>query len=217
MAPWDLLVRNAALPALVKFVFLTQGGLQLRAELPLSEDAGPAERIRETCEGLVSALSLPENSAQSSAPEPSLEKIDLKGLCREAGWPFIERGPDKLLVELEMPNHFWQAAIIPAGRGIHLSCELTALDSLAEESRGAIATFLLSASGALRLARAAVGTNGTRLEVAFSTLPTSHEISSALESLSVGCSLCGEETKMLLDPAIARRFQALRSSLEVSE
>ena len=56
IAPWDLLVRNAALPALVKFVFLTQGVLQLRAELPLSEDAGPAERIRETCEGLVSAL-----------------------------------------------------------------------------------------------------------------------------------------------------------------
>jgi len=49
-----------------------------------------------------------------------------------------------------------------------------------------------------------------RFEVGFGSAPSPSEISSALESLSVGCSLCGEEIKMLQDPAIARRFLALR-------
>ena len=49
-----------------------------------------------------------------------------------------------------------------------------------------------------------------QFEVVFGTAPSPLEISSALESLSVGCSLCGEEIKALQAPAIAERYLALR-------
>jgi len=210
--PWNLLQRNATLPGFAKFALAPGGSLQLRAELPLLEDADLAEQIRATCAGFEAACAFYDFSEPASAPEPPVEKLHLKDLCTAAGWPFIERGPDKLLIELETPGQFWQAVLVRAGCGVHLSCELGPVVSPAAESRDAIAQFLLSASGVLRLARAAVSVGAARLEVAFVAPPRAAEISSALESLSVGVQLCGEELKTLQDPAIARRFLELRGA-----
>jgi hypothetical protein len=83
-----------------------------------------------------------------------------------------------------------------------------------------MANLLLAASGALRLARAAVVMDGpawvARLEAVFGSLPCAAEISTSLESCSVGCSICGSEIKTLLDPAIAQRFLELRGSHAVA-
>jgi len=209
-APWSLLKRCAALSGFAKFARMTGGGVQLRAELPVLEEADLAGRIREACDGFESGLTLYDFSQSDAAPETPAGKTDLKRLCTEAGWSFIERGPEKLLVELESSAGFRQAAMVVNASGIHLSCELATCDSLAGESRDAIATLLLSVSGMVRLARAVLVAEVAQLEVSFNAPACAAEISSALESLSVGCSLCGEEIKMLQDPAIARRFLALR-------
>lgn len=212
-APWSLLQRNSSLTGFAKFAFMPDGNLQLRAELPLVEEADLAGRIRETCADFASAFALYDFSKNDDALEPPAgksEQPDLKQLCTQAGWPFVERGPEKLLVELESPGGFRQAALIHSARGINLSCELASCGSLDGEIREAVAIFLLSVSGVVRLARAALAADVARLEVAFVAPPCAAEISSALESLSVGCSLCGEEVKMLQDPAIARSFLALR-------
>lgn len=184
--------------------------LQLRAELQVFEDMDLGARICEVCAGFQSACSLYEFSGTDTSHASAFEKADLKRLCAETGWPFIERGPDKLLIELEVANHFRQAALIPAGRGIHVSCELVTCDSLLEPSQHAIASLLLSASGVLRLVRGSLAEDSAGLEATFVAPPCPSEISSALESLSVGCSLCGEEVKTLRDPAVARRFLELR-------
>jgi hypothetical protein len=208
--PWTLLRCNAKLSGFSKFALLPDGRVQLRAELPLLEDADLTGRIREICEGLESAFALYDLSGPDGAPERPAGTTDPKQLCAEAGWPFIERGPEKLLVEIESPGCFRQAAMVSSARGVQLSCELVSFGSLDAESREAIAIFLLSASGVVRLARAAIADDVARLEVAFAARPCASEISSALESLSVGCSLCGEEIKTLQDKAIARHFLALR-------
>jgi hypothetical protein len=95
-------------------------------------------------------------------------------------------------------------------RGVHLSCELASCGGLDEACREAIATLLLSTSGVVRLVRAALAGDEARLEAAFAAPPCAAEISSALECLSVGCSLCGEEVKTLQDRVIARHFLTLR-------
>jgi hypothetical protein len=209
-SPWNLLQRNSNLPGMAKFAHPPNGDLQLRGELPLLDGANLTERIRETCAGFEAAISLYEFSQPQPVPESSRNKFDLKSLCTETGWPFIERGPDKLLVELEAADNFWQAALMQSEPGISLSCELAAFNSKATDSRDAAAEFLLSACGALRFARAAVSADVAKLEIIFAAPPCAAEISSALESLSVGVQLCGEEIKTLQDPAIARRYLAMR-------
>ena len=85
---------------------------------------------------------------------------------------------------------------------------------MTDEGRVALGGFLLAASGLVRLARAAVserdGSPVARFEVVFPSAPDPFEISSALESLSVACSRCGEEVITLQEPVIARRYLALR-------
>jgi hypothetical protein len=49
-----------------------------------------------------------------------------------------------------------------------------------------------------------------RFEVVFAGAPCPLELASALESLSVACSHCGEEINMLQDHAVAQRYLELR-------
>lgn len=212
---WDALVRNGSLNGLAKLVLTGDGSLRLRAEIPIVEDADLTTRVRETCGGFETGRSLKaELSSPADSPAGEAEPIDLKRLCSEAGWPLAERGGRRLAVELEVPGGFSQALLIPEKQGVRISCEVATLDAITEECRQAVGGFLLAACGLVRMARASVNANGTppvaRFEVVFATAPSPMEISSALESLSVGCSLCGEEIKTLQVPAIAERYLALR-------
>lgn len=212
---WDALVRNASLAGLAKIVLAQDGRPQLRAELPLMEGVDLTTRIRETCRGFEAEGSLGEEQpSAASSLAGDAEPIDLKALCSEAGWPFAERGGHKLVVELEVRGGSCQALLISTNPGVRISCEIATFDTITEECRQAIGGLLLTASGLVRMGRASVGAKGTaslaQLEVVFGTTPSPEEISSALESLSVGCSLCGEEIKALQVPAIAERYLTLR-------
>ena len=199
-----------------KLVLADDGSPRLRAELPVLEGVDLAARVRETCSGFEAEWprkTITRRAAASLAGDA--EPVDLKLLCSEAGWPFAERGGRKLAVELEVRGGFCQALLdVRRKRGVRISCEIATLDAIPEECRQAIGGFLLAASGLVRMGRASVNTNGTspvaQFEVVFGTAPSPSEISSALESLSVGCSLCGEEIKTLQVPAIAERYLALR-------
>jgi hypothetical protein len=211
---WGALARNGSLDGLAKFVLTGDGSLRLRAEIPLIEGVDPSPRIRETCAGFEAGWARQGESSAAEASPDEPEPLDLKRLCSEAGWPFAERGRGKLAVELEVPGGFSQAVLIPEKQGVRITCEVATLDSIPEECRQAVGGFLLAACGLVRMARATVSTTGAppgaQFEVVFGTVPSPLEISSALESLSVGCSLCGEEVKTLQVPAIAERYLALR-------
>jgi len=215
----DLLVRNATLPGLVKFVITTDGSVWLCADLPLHEGIDIAARIREACTGFVSAWTgEPTDPAASSATDsPGTaddEPINLKQICAEAGWPFVERASGKLAVELEVANGFYQALLVPTGRGVQITCDLATCDAAPPVSRQAISGLLLAASRAVRLGRAAIAPGEVppvaRFEVVFAGAPCPLELASALESLSVACSHCGEEINLLQDHAVAQRYLELR-------
>jgi hypothetical protein len=213
-APWDVLQRNAQLPGLEKFAVDRSGRLRLQAEIPLAGVSDFAARIQETVEGFRAALTQNAND-EVAAGSAQTSAANLKQLCTEAGWPFIEREATRLAIELETPRSFYQAVAVPAGSGVRLHCDLAALEAPPEPVRAAVGELLLATCGVLRLARTAIIFDGSsaiaRLEVKFALPPSPPEISSALESLSVGCSICGEEIKTLQDPAIARRFLECRN------
>jgi hypothetical protein len=212
---WDSLVRNASLAGLAKLVLAHDGSPQLRAELPVLDGVDLAARVRETCNGFEVAWSHKDvHSSPAASPAGDAEPIDLKRQCSESGWPFTERSNGKLAVELEVRGGFCQALLIPTDRGVRISCELATLGAIPEECRQAIGGLLLAASCLVRMGRASINASRTppvaQFEVVFGTMPSPSEISSALESLSVGCSLCGEEIKTLQVPVIAERYLTLR-------
>jgi hypothetical protein len=212
---WDALVRNASLEGMAKLVLAHDGSLRLRAEIPLLEGVDLTTRVRETCRGFETQWThKDDHSCQEVSPAGVAEPIDIKGLCSEAGWPFVERSGRKIAVELEVPGGFCQALLSPAEHGVRISCDVPTLDSITEECRRAVGGLLLAASGLVRMGRASVNTNDTspvaRFEVVFGTAPSPLEISSALESLSIAYSRCGEEIKTLQAPAVAECYLALR-------
>jgi hypothetical protein len=213
---WEALARNASLAGLAKFVLARDETLRLRAEIPLLESGDFTTRLREACSGFEAGWAHSDVQASSalSSAGPA-EPIDLKSLCTEAGWPFVERSGRKLAVELEVPGGYNQALLVPTVYGVCISCEIAMIDSITDECRQAMGRFLLDASGLVRMARASVVTSGgstvAQFEAVFGTAPSPLEISRALECLSVACSYCGEEIKALQTPAIAERYLALRA------
>jgi hypothetical protein len=213
---WEALVRNASLPGLAKFVLARDETLRLRAEIPLLENGDLTTRLRETCSGFeVGWAHCDAQLSSSFSSAGPAEPVDLKSLCTEAGWRFVERSGRKLAVELEVPGGYSQALLIPTCHGVCISCEIAMIDSITDECRQAMGRFLLDASALVRMARASVMTSGgstvAQFEAVFGTAPNPLEISTALECLSVACSLCGEEVKALQTPAIAERYLALRA------
>ena len=211
----DALARNGSLAGLAKIVLDADGRLRLRAEIPVVEDADLAARIREACDGFASVLSTDERDTTGAALGPEAgDALDLKRLCAEAGWEFTERGGGRLAVALEVPDSFYQAILVAWHGGVRVTCKLAEIEADSEESQLAIAGLLLAASGVLRMVRATMSTDQpqpvAQIEAVFGATPSPSEISRALVSESVGCSLCGRELNTLQTPAVAQRYLALR-------
>jgi hypothetical protein len=151
-----------------------------------------------------------------SAECGSKDAPDLGALCRESGWRFVARGSGLVLVDLELADRFEQARVTSRGREVEFVCELVATGRLSAESREAIMHCLGVISETFRPGRAWIPPGGpqetARLEVVLEAPMTPSDFSSALESLSAGCSLCGEELKSLQTPAVATRYLDLQGS-----
>lgn len=215
----DALRTNAVLPGPAKVVLTPERRLRLRADLMLHEDLDLPARLSAACAGFALAWEaeqeLVANSDSENATNPSnVAPLDLKALCTEAGWPVVERASGKLVVDLEVTHGFYQAQLVPAARGARLSCDFEVDAREHSVTSQATSVLLLSASGAVRLGRAALdpgeGLAGARFEVVFDEPPSPLELAQALASLSVVCSHCGEEATMLRDAAVAQRYLGIR-------
>ena len=211
--PLALLAWNGALPGWVKFALSASGELEIRAEIPIDEDAGPS--IHEAWRGLETALAL-LGGGESQLPSgiaPAVSQAELKRLCDEAEWPCTPRDDGSCTVELEYPGSFMQASLAPRDCGVRVSVPLERFPESAAESVSALGILLLSAGSAMRMVRPACetadGKVSPRLEVVFSSVPAAAQLAHALSSLSVACQFCAEEVKALQDPNVAREFLAL--------
>ena len=94
------------------------------------------------------------------------------------------------------------------------SVEMVRCNRAAEATRLALAVFLLTASSALRLARAhAVDDEGQQrfgFQVCLPPAPTTEELDHALAALSIAYRTCAREANVLLDDAAARCYLGVR-------
>jgi hypothetical protein len=233
---WDLLRLNATLQGLSKFVLRPAArSVHLRADIPLPGDEdfeGDCEsgldsllttRLLDACAGLKGAFR--SFRGEKSSEQPALASSvnvegqanngveELRRLCGDAGWPFIERSAGKLMIDLDVRSGFYQAAVEHRAEGAHVSVEIARSEALAETSRQALSMLLLGTGALVRLACPSIQETEdqivARFEVRFTTMPTAVDLTHAFASLSVACAMSGREARAIQDEVIAEDYLAM--------
>ncbi len=220
---WRMLEWNAGLGDVAKFVLNPDGRkVFLRSEIPWCGGDGVSAPLDEALAGIRHGLALVHGETRGGL-RPVLKESDvgeetamrLERVAKETGWPFVVRGPGKVAFDLETSGTYQQALLeTGSGGAVRLATELLLRDSLHEESREALGVLLLTACGAVRMARAAVDRSeeltAVRFEVCFPVLPDTDDLTRALAALSVACRLCAREAAALDDVRVARSYLAVR-------
>ena len=209
--------------------------VHLRADIPPAGDEdfeGDCEseldgilttRLLDACSGLKGAFR--SLRGEKSSEQPALtSSVNLEGqanngveelrcLCGDAGWSFIERSAGRLMIELDVKSGFYQAVVQHRAEGAHVSVEIARSEALAETSRQALSMLLLGTGALVRLACPSIEETENqivaRFEVRFTTMPTAVELAHAFASLSVACAMSGREARAIQDEVIARHYLAL--------
>lgn len=202
-----LLGLNATLPAGCKFALVGAADLRVRAELPELADrdapargaaveAGFVTAIQELRAGSTSKPSNREASNDASAPE-------LANLCREAGWAFEERPDGTLVVDLGVPGAYVPALVEARTSGFAVEAILIDALPASRARRVAIASLLLRANGAFRMARAVFRSveagSQAMLEASLPSDADAVEFGLALGAVAVAAQHCAVEARMLAE------------------
>jgi len=222
---WELLCCNAHVPCGCKFALSPDArSVHVRMEVPLVAEQGDiAERIRDVCRGfgLASEMFRSRKARQCTDsrdslpdPHPSEGRQDLRALLTEADWPFVERS-NGMIVNLDVPNALYQATVEQHDeRGIRVAVGFVSGESWSEECRNALGVLLLTASGIVRMARAAAEERNGRTDVRFEAILEgpccAPELGHALSALSAAYRLCGSESKALQDEVLAEEYLSVR-------
>src|SRR6266404_8249721 len=113
---WKALAANATLASAAKLcTTVDDGALRLRAEVPLVDEILAAPRVEQLLAGISAAaawlVDVSNPCPPRAAPAFVAADVALERLCREAQWPFRVREPEKVMVELDVPRTFQQAAV----------------------------------------------------------------------------------------------------------
>lgn len=218
---WKLLAAVADFSPLTKVVLdARRGAFCVRAEFPAGRGIDAERRAGEACAGVEKALARPGRGPRRNKRRRGAGAAAgrLEELMSEAGWSF-ERSDDVTgSVGLETSRGSYRAVIVDCGGGgIDIGAALGPAMVPGDVSRRAIASFLLSAAGALRLVRATVeeGPGGAitpRFEVSLPEAPAVTEIDHALAALTAACEHCGPEVQALVEEGLAEQYLLARGS-----
>jgi hypothetical protein len=230
-AVWKLLGHNATAGPGVKFALEMHASRpHLRGEMAIGLDDN--ELLRSRISALYEALrQAAEHACGSIILEPAQRITEsalgaerLLKLCDEANWSAtLSASGDALAVKLESDRFPCQARVEYCNGLILVATEWATLDvSLTDEIQRAVGIFLLTVSGAIRLASAALVTTAERTAIrAQVVLPFdagAAELGHALSALSVASRNCGPEISLLLqsDHELTRAFLRGRSPEETA-
>jgi hypothetical protein len=220
----QLLEWNAGLAGNCKFA-LDRREIVVRSEMAADDDITLAtvERLAGELGGIRQALALLHagNSREAASARTPAESEEaevasggLSGVLSEAGWKCAERAGGALAVDLECSPAFYQARVEAHAGGWRARVELERLGDCGETLKLALAVFLLSGGGFVRLVRPACwGTPAdwragfeARMDIGLSA----EEAGQVMTALSLACFHCGREAKVLKDEAVAARYLAAR-------
>jgi hypothetical protein len=213
------LLNNSRLAGGVKVALSAkEDGLHLASDIVVLDEKQLLDRLRWALDGFHDGLRLlksPASRFESAATKARVFETGLGQLLREVSWPSAKRGPNEYTAELDADSA--PPAIIRMNEsGVVLSAELVRAGAAAKQGQRALAVFLLTATGALRLVRAYAEEveNGLAfgIEVNLSPAPAMEEIDHALAALSIAHRMCARESNVLLDEAVARCYLAARET-----
>jgi len=192
-------------------------GLHLRAEIALVNETQLLDRFHRVLAGFhqgyhwLKSLDFPDRATTLSSARAAA--VSIPELLGETRWPCTERGPNDYSVDLGADSAP-SARISPNEHGIMFNVEVVQCAPTAEATRQALAIFLLTASGTLRLARAHFVEDGDQqrfgFQVCLPPAPISEELDHALAALSIAYRTCAREANALLDDAVARCYLGVR-------
>ena len=213
-----VLFRNSSLPAGIGFALRSGNNLRLCADIAVLDESQLQARIHGALDGFHHGIQALFHS--------DAEKIDIKPQClaggsapdlaeriRESGWAYTERGPGEYSAPLDAASA--PPAIIRAGSdSVVFAVELVRLRGAARVSHQALATFLLTICGSLRLVRACAWKKDEHtlfaLQVSLPAIPAADEIGHSLAVLSLAYRICAHEAAFLLDEDAACCYLAAR-------
>ncbi len=213
----DALLGNGTLAGGVKLAFdYSSGRLRLQTDIAVLDEKQLADRLWWAINGFHDGcrlLQAPASGFDHSVSETTESGDALGELLRETSWASAERAPNDYSIELDhdIPA---RARIRMSKTGVVSSLELVRAKVMAETNRQALAVFLLSATGALRLVRAYAEESDAGwcfgMQVGLPPSPAVEEIDHALAALTAAHRMCARETSVLLDDSAARRYLAAR-------
>ncbi len=227
LSPWEALIWNGRIDGAARFFYKLPGQMiGIRAEIPLVGEGGIVPGLVATLAGFEQAASLVQDpssreansESQSTHEESARESAStFAQLLVETGWPFTERAGGSYMVELENKGDFYQALMETRPDGSHMtSVELVAQGTFESVSREALALLLLTASGAIRMARPVVEDFNDRIaarfEIRLSDGADAAFLNRAISSLSVACRFCVREAAVLNNLRVAGKYLAVRNS-----
>jgi hypothetical protein len=219
------LLGNRALPGGAGLALGADGTcLQIRADIALPIDTSFDEqhllkRMRWALDGFHHGVDLlnsldAEAAAQMPPPESGSDS-GLAELLRESSWKCAARGPNDFSAMLDAETEP-SARIRMSENCLLLSVELGRVDTAAAVAREALAVFLLTAGGAMRMAHAWAMEKDDGwsfgFRVCLPAAPAPEEIDHALAALSIAHRATARESRMLLDEATARCYLASRTN-----
>lgn len=218
---------NGTLAGGVRFALNGSGcPLHLRTDIALLDEAKLFDRVHWALRGFHLALKDTQCSESyeeyGRTPSGGLSAKSLGEMLCETAWLCTERGPCEFSVDLHQ-DALHPARITADAKGVMLTVDLVRCDPSGNAPGQALAVYLLTASSALRMARAYVAdTDGVRrfgMQVGLPAEPVREELEHALAALSFATRMCAQEANVLLDPVAARCYLAVRgfSSIQESE
>jgi hypothetical protein len=216
----DAMLHNKTLAGGVKLALSpADRGLHLRTDIVVLNEMQLRDRMEWALDGFHDGTRLLESpDAHGGCPRSQAAHVSdaaLADLLRESAWPCAERGANEFSAELDA-SAAPPARIRMNGSGLEMSVELLRCDAAAEITRQALALYLLSVSGSLRMARAFASHAGGQISFGFlvslPSTPFAEEIHHALSALSVAYRMCAREANVLLHIAAARHYLAARNS-----
>jgi hypothetical protein len=229
-----LLQQNTLLPAGVKYTLDTDAKtICIQAEVPLLDHSDPHREVSLACTGLKLAEKMLQAPTRGTRPDPfgapsikgpapagqtpaeqTLAGPDLTRLCKAADWPFTAQGADQVRVTLEVVDAFFQASVAAMPNGtIRASVDWRLNDLPSPTRMGAAGLLLLKTTKAVKMVRAAADPTDSpgacmRLETLLEGPVCAALLDRALSALSVACSLCGREMKVIKDERFSRTYLA---------
>lgn len=218
-AAWRMLALNTRLRGGVRIAFArATHAPTLRTDSWLGPDHDIASRVDDACAALLDAASIAVNHDALESPDRELnagscdvvptDSIDT--LVSELAWPHTLLDDGTCRFDLDARRERYHAVLTAGTDGWRCGVEVVARPTLSDSAREAIASALLTSSGALRLTRPTATSNDTTdrvgFEVVLSAAPSAEELDLALGALGSVCDQLGREARALTDPTLATAY-----------